>query len=120
MAFNLCDHLIVPVFKMIDLFLFTPLDFDHKLLYKLCILYPLLYYIFSTIRGLLSPDHMYPYWFMDPAKISYSLIVVWFIILLAAFLFFTWAFVRICEFIKNRRERRVLLTDTMVFCVCFK
>ena len=120
MIFNICDHLIVPVFKVIDLFFFTPLDFDHKLLYKLCILYPLIYYIFSTIRGLLSPDHMYPYWFMDPTKISYPLIILWFCILLCAFIFFTWVFIRLCDLIKNKRERRALLPDAVVSSVCFK
>lgn len=66
--------------------------------------YPLLYYIGTTLYGILGPEHYYPYWFMNPALLSYGWIVTFFVILLGVFLVFIHLFLRIAAQMQSRRE----------------
>ncbi|KAK8818772.1 hypothetical protein WA538_004077, partial [Blastocystis sp. DL] len=59
-TFSVFDHLIVPTLKVVDLFFFTPLEFNVPLIYGLSIGYPLLYLAVSMVRGHFV--HFYPYW----------------------------------------------------------
>ena len=66
--------------------------------------YPLLYDIGTTLYGIFGPEHYYPYWFMDPALLSYSWIVAFFVILLGVFLVFIHLFLHIATQMQSKRE----------------
>ena len=111
------DHLIVPLTKLIDFFFFTPLNVSNTVIYTSCILYPLLYYIEATLYGLFSSSHWYPYWFMNPSKISYINIVLYFFLLLIVFLLVIFAFTKIICAIKKKRDSTSVLPISMLL-VC--
>ena len=113
------DHLIVPITKLIDFIYFSPLNTSNKVIYTSCILYPLLYYIEATLYGIFNSSHWYPYWFMNPAKISYLWIVICFMVLLVAFLLVIFAFTKIISVIKKKRESTNTLPIS-VLIVCSK
>ena len=101
--FSLFDHLVVPVLKIVDFYYFTPLNTSKKVIYTSCILYPFVYYIATTIYGLASSEHYYPYWFMNPQRISYVWIVVFFISFLFLFLGIIYAFTQFMAYIRRKR-----------------
>ena len=113
------DHLVVPVTKLIDFIYFTPLNTSNKVIYTSCILYPLLYYIEATLYGIFSSSHWYPYWFMNPSRISYLEIVLYFLGLLVVFLLVIFAFTKIISVIKKKRASSTVLPIS-VLIVCFR
>ena len=112
------DHLVVPITKLIDFIFFTPLNTSNKVIYASCILYPLLYYIEATIYGIFSSSHWYPYWFMNPSKISYLEVVLYFLALLVVFLLVIFAFTKIISVIKKKRENSTVLPISQLI-VCY-
>ena len=108
-VFSVFDHLVVPITKLIDFIYFTPLNTSNKVIYTSCILYPLLYYIEATLYGIFSSSHWYPYWFLNPSKISYILIVLLFFVLLFIFVVIIHYFTRFISDIKKNRESQYTL-----------
>ena len=113
-TFSVFDHLIVPTLKVIDLFFFTPLEFDVPLIYGLSIGYPLLYLAVSMIRGHFV--HFYPYWFINPSLIPTYALVGIVIVLIGVFVFFVWAFLKLSKKIVERRSGQ--LNNLLVSSVC--
>ena len=113
------DHLVVPVTKLIDFIFFSPLNTSNKVIYASCILYPLLYYIEATLYGIFSSSHWYPYWFLNPSKIGYFLVVLLFFTLLFVFVVIIHYFTRVISEIKKNRESKYTL-PLFGWFVCYK
>lgn len=113
-TFSVFDHLIVPTLKVVDLFFFTPLEFNVPLIYGLSIGYPLLYLAVSMVRGHFV--HFYPYWFINPSLIPTYALVGIVIALVGMFVFFVWAFLKLSR--KVEEKRSVQLSSILVYCVC--
>ena len=68
------------------------------------IAFPLFYYVLSILLGLYVTG-WFPYWFMNPLRTSWTMIVVWFVVLLLVFLCFDWIFITLSRKMEKRDIR---------------
>ena len=67
--YQVFDHLISPVAKIVDFVYYSPTEFSYPWAVGMSIAYPLLYYVLFLLLGCLATG-WFPYWFMDPTKLS--------------------------------------------------
>lgn len=111
--YQVFDHLISPVAKILDFVYYSPTEFSYPWAVGMSIAYPLLYYVLFLLLGCLATG-WFPYWFMDPTKLSWAMVVLWFCVELAFYLGFDWAFVQVSKKASKRKAKR-LLTEV---CAC--
>ena len=100
------DHLITPIVKIIDYFCSSPNDIQLSFALTWSILYPLVYYIVTLVLGL-TVDNWYPYWFLDPTKLSWGMIAVWFVVLLIFYLGMAFAYYYMNKAIGKTKAGRI-------------
>lgn len=71
------------------------------------IAFPFFYYVLSILLGLYVTG-WFPYWFMNPLRTSWTMIVVWFVVLLLVFLCFDWIFITLSRKMEKRKNPAVV------------
>ena len=97
---NLALHYLIPIAFIVD-WVFTELNQKYSwkyIVYWLC--YPILYLIFTLIRGIFTGDYIYP--FLDLESMGVNLFIIWVFILTAVFLLFGSVFIFLNKKIGNR------------------
>ena len=82
---NLSYHVFAPVLFVLDYFLFEEKKSVSVFAPLLSLILPLVYVCYVFILGAAIPNFEYPYFFLDVNELGYDGVMVWVVILVAAF-----------------------------------
>ena len=74
-AANQLQHTVVPVLSIVGWVAFGPRGKASPKVVKLAVIFPVLYMIFTAVRGPLA-SHWYPYPFIDVSKLGYARVLI--------------------------------------------
>ena len=94
--------------KIIDYFAFSPNDLKQIPCYIWSLVYPFCYYCISLIVGL-TVDNWFPYFFLNPNKLSWGMIIVYFCGLLLFYILMVWLFLFIDKKIAAKKSHTLPL-----------